>query len=361
MLGGSKLNEFVFQYADFANHVTARTGEAQQTFPNGVIIGYNTNTPQTTEQKQVPVPRRLLVEQDGHGRPRARLQGRRQLHQRAAPLRDVLVGQHRLRVYPPGPDTTNGPISAVSRNKPGASANLPMEQFGMYIQDDWRVNDRLTVNAGLRYDIVTGFDLDQSQNPELHRPDRRGRRGPLQRRPRLRGVRQGHGRGRTTTGSRASARSTTCAATARTSFEPARASTTTSATPTPTSSSRASACRAARARSSHHDEHCRHPEPRRHASSRLDSRSATSLSRTRSTRTDRSTARNVAAAGDRAAVDEPDFGRLVARAVADDGHRRRLRAHRGTRSRRPVGAQHARQRRRAALCRPATSTRPTRR
>ena len=52
VLGGSKLNEFVFQYADFGNQVTARTGEPQQSFPNGVIIGYNTNTPQTTEQKK---------------------------------------------------------------------------------------------------------------------------------------------------------------------------------------------------------------------------------------------------------------------------------------------------------------------
>ena len=57
--------------------------------------------------------------------------------------------------------------SAASRNKPGASANLPMKQFGMYIQDDWRVNDRLTVNAGLRYDVVTGFDLDQSKIPNF--------------------------------------------------------------------------------------------------------------------------------------------------------------------------------------------------
>ena len=38
----------------------------------------------------------------------------------------------------------------------------------MYIQDDWRVTDRLTVNAGLRYDIVTGFDLDQSGIPNYN-------------------------------------------------------------------------------------------------------------------------------------------------------------------------------------------------
>ena len=95
----------------------------------------------------------------------------------------------------------------------------------------------------------------------------------------------------------------------------------------------------------HHREHGRHPECRRHASSPSVSRSPTSRARTRSTRTGRSTERSVTPPGIRAAVDEPDFGRLVARALADDGHRRRLRPHRRTRSRRPVGAQHARQRR----------------
>ena len=42
---------------------------------------------------QVPVPRRLLVGRDGHGRPGPRVQGRDQLHPRAAPLRHVRVGQ----------------------------------------------------------------------------------------------------------------------------------------------------------------------------------------------------------------------------------------------------------------------------
>ena len=55
----------------------------------------------------------------------------------------------------------------MTRNKQGSSANLPMDQYGMYIQDDWRVNDRLTINAGLRYDLVTGFKLDQSGIPNF--------------------------------------------------------------------------------------------------------------------------------------------------------------------------------------------------
>ena len=36
VLGGSKLNEFIFQYADFENNILSRTDAPQQTFPNGV-------------------------------------------------------------------------------------------------------------------------------------------------------------------------------------------------------------------------------------------------------------------------------------------------------------------------------------
>src|SRR3954470_7088282 len=49
VLAGAKLNEFIFQYADFANNIKARTTAPQQQYPNNVITGYNANTPQTTE------------------------------------------------------------------------------------------------------------------------------------------------------------------------------------------------------------------------------------------------------------------------------------------------------------------------
>ncbi len=50
---------------------------------------------------QVPVPRRLHVARDGQGRTRPRPEGRAQLHPRAAPVRHLLVGQHRLRLHAP--------------------------------------------------------------------------------------------------------------------------------------------------------------------------------------------------------------------------------------------------------------------
>ena len=166
VLGGSKLNEFVFQYADFANQVTARTGDAHQTFPNGVIIGYNTNTPQTTEQHKFQFRDDFSWHKTGMGGLG---------HDFKAGV-NYINEPHLYVTFSSGSTdyaythldlNQNGPISAVGRNKPGASANLPMKQAGVYFQDDWRVNDRLTVNAGLRYDVVSGFDLDQSKIPNF--------------------------------------------------------------------------------------------------------------------------------------------------------------------------------------------------
>src|SRR5438046_2639138 len=49
-MGGAKLNEFIFQYATFANAITANSLDPAQSFPNRVTIGQNLNTPQRTEQ-----------------------------------------------------------------------------------------------------------------------------------------------------------------------------------------------------------------------------------------------------------------------------------------------------------------------
>ena len=166
VLGGSKLNEIVFQYADFANHVASRTGNPQETFPNGVVIGYNTNTPQTTEQKKYQFRDDFSWHKTGMGGLG---------HDFKTGLN--FINEPRLYVtfssgstdyaYTHITNDATGPISAITRSKPGASANLPMKQYGMYFQDDWRVTDRLTVNAGIRYDLVTGFKLDQSGIPNF--------------------------------------------------------------------------------------------------------------------------------------------------------------------------------------------------
>jgi hypothetical protein len=160
VLRGTKLNEFIFQYADFANHITARSNNPQETFPNRVSIGYNSNTPQTTEQHKWQFRDDFSWHVTGKG----------------GVGHDFKVGvnfinePHLYLTFNAGSgaysfthltNELDGPISGISLGSAGEGVNLPMKQFGTYIQDDWRVTDRLTVNAGLRYDVVTGFAIDQ--------------------------------------------------------------------------------------------------------------------------------------------------------------------------------------------------------
>jgi hypothetical protein len=164
VLGGSKLNEFIFQYADFANNIAARSNEPNQTFLNGVTTGANVNTPQTTEQKKYQIRNDFSWHKTGWG----------------GLGHDFKVGvnfinEPRLFItfntgkgavfYTHVDNNVNGPISTVTISDGNSSANIPTKQYGTYIQDDWRASDRLTINIGLRYDVVDGLDFDQSKNP----------------------------------------------------------------------------------------------------------------------------------------------------------------------------------------------------
>jgi hypothetical protein len=166
VLGGSKLNEFIFQYADFENHIDARTESPQQTFPNGVTIGYNTNTPQTTAQKKYQFRNDFSWRASGMGGLGHDFKaGANFIHE--PHLFVTFSSGSSDYAYTHLTNDLNGAIGRVTRNKPGSSANLPMDQLGFYVQDDWRATDRLTVNLGLRYDLVTGMLIDQSQIPNF--------------------------------------------------------------------------------------------------------------------------------------------------------------------------------------------------
>ena len=102
VLGGGKLNEFIFQYADFANAITANSGDPQHTFHERRARRPEHQHAAGDAAGEVPVPQRLLVQQGGLGRRRPRLQGRRELHQRAAPVPDLHRGHERLRLHARG-------------------------------------------------------------------------------------------------------------------------------------------------------------------------------------------------------------------------------------------------------------------
>jgi len=164
VLGGSKLNEFIFQYADFANAITANSLDPRISFPGGVAIGQNPNTPQRTEQKKYQFRNDFSWSASGFGGLG---------HDFKAGVN--FINEPRLFItfntgtgdYAYSLLTTdiNGPVTAVSLQGGAAEANIPLWQLGLYIQDDWRATDRLTINLGFRYDYLDGYALDQSKNP----------------------------------------------------------------------------------------------------------------------------------------------------------------------------------------------------
>ncbi len=164
VLGGSRLNEFIFQYADFRNHIASRSSAPNESFPNGVTTGANGNTPQTTEQKKWQFRDDFSWHMTGMGglghdfKTGVNFINEPRLFITFNTGKGAIFTTHLT-------NDVNGPISLVTVSDGDASANIPTKQFGTYIQDDWKVTDRLTVNLGLRWDLMTGYQFDESLNP----------------------------------------------------------------------------------------------------------------------------------------------------------------------------------------------------
>jgi outer membrane receptor protein involved in Fe transport len=178
VLGGSKLNEFIFQYADFLNHIGAASQDPNQSFPNLVNVGQSVNTPQTTAQKKYQFRDDFSWHKSGMGglghdfktgvnfinEPR---------------LFITFNGGKGVLQYAHLDNNVNGPLATVQLNDGDASANIPLRQYAWFIQDDWHVTDRVTANLGLRYDLITGYQFDQSKNPNFVKMQAAGAAGLL--------------------------------------------------------------------------------------------------------------------------------------------------------------------------------------
>jgi len=164
VVGGSMLNEVIFQFADFGNFISANSSDPTENFPNGVSIGQNPNTPQTTQQEKYQVRDDFSWHRPGWGGIGHDFKvGFNYIHEpRLFITFNVATGDY---TYNHLTDSLTGPLSSVTRNGGAAEANIPLDQYAFYVQDDWRVTPRITVNMGLRYDYIDGIQVDQSKNP----------------------------------------------------------------------------------------------------------------------------------------------------------------------------------------------------
>lgn len=160
--GSDTLNEFVFQYTKFDNLISADSNNPTIYFPSGAHTGQNINTPQSTHQVKYQYKDDLSFSRTIGGRTHQFKAGLNYVHEPilGGDFSTGLNGQFALKTDAPG-----SPVTDITFFGGFFGEQTPVDQYSIYIQDDFFVNDRLTINAGLRYDYWDGFDLDQRSNP----------------------------------------------------------------------------------------------------------------------------------------------------------------------------------------------------
>ncbi|HMH98372.1 MAG TPA: TonB-dependent receptor, partial [Bradyrhizobium sp.] len=161
-IGSNKVNDFVFQDTHFKNAILATSNDAALIYPGGISVGQSINTPQTTTQ----IKRQY---KDDFAWSSAMGKMRHDFKVGVNYIDEPLLGgdfstgtsgQYTLR------DPVKGsPVTDIAIFSGFAGYNTPIKQFNYYGQDDISVNQKLTLNVGLRYDLWKGFDLNQTGNP----------------------------------------------------------------------------------------------------------------------------------------------------------------------------------------------------
>ena len=166
LVGPSVLNETVVQLSTFVNNIPANsTGPSFVVGNNGPRAGTSPLAPQRTEQIKWQFRDDVSWTMTGlAGIAHEFRTGVNWIHE---PRLRVFTGASTQGTYTLSQPDLNGPVTAVQVFGNNPTANFPLEQYGVYAQDDWRVSNRLTLNLGLRWDYVDGLPIDQSRNPNF--------------------------------------------------------------------------------------------------------------------------------------------------------------------------------------------------
>jgi outer membrane receptor protein involved in Fe transport len=174
----SVLNEAVVQYSDFVNDTPANgtRGPSFQFQQNQFIRGgASAFAPQRTEQIKWQFRDDVSwATTGGPGLSHELRGGVSWIHE---PRLRLFMGTLMQGLYTMLEMSLTGPVMRVQVFGNDPTANFPLEQYGLYVQDDWRVSDRVTLNLGIRWDYVRGFPIEQSGNPNFQAMQQAGATG----------------------------------------------------------------------------------------------------------------------------------------------------------------------------------------
>jgi hypothetical protein len=160
-ISATMLNELLYQYTSFDNLISADSTDPLIYYPSGFHTGQNLNTPQATHQRKHQYRDDFTWTTDLGGRRHDWKFGVNYIDEPTlgGDFTTGTAGQ-----YFAEEDTLGSEITLIQIYGGFFVDDTPVEQLNLYVQDDFYVTDRLTLNLGLRYDRWTGFDLDQRSN-----------------------------------------------------------------------------------------------------------------------------------------------------------------------------------------------------
>jgi len=163
-IGNNKLNEFVYQWTRFENSILPVSDDPNLLFPSGVTSGQNFNTPQTTTQEKSQFKDDFSWSSSIGGGRHDFKTGVNWIHEPilGGDFTTGTSGQYQLLE-----DRPDSPVGSITVFGGFFGDKTPVDQYNVYLQDDWAVNNRFTLNLGVRYDLWSGFDLDQRSNSLL--------------------------------------------------------------------------------------------------------------------------------------------------------------------------------------------------
>ena len=155
----------MFQYSRFRNELPASSHTPFLRFPNGVTTGSNPVAPQTTEQDKWQFRDDFSWSVAGLGGIAHDFKaGVNWIHEPRLFISTTAGADGQFTM---GANDLNGPVTLVTAIGGATAVNTPFDFYGLYVKDDWRVTNRLTLNLGLRWDYVAGMPIDQSRNPNF--------------------------------------------------------------------------------------------------------------------------------------------------------------------------------------------------
>jgi outer membrane receptor protein involved in Fe transport len=176
LVRSSVLNEAVVQYSEFVNDIPAnRAGPSFIVGTSGPRTGSSAIAPQRTEQIKWQFRDDVSWTKSGiFGVSHELRAGVSWIHE---PHLSLFNGAWSQGLYVLLQPDLAGPVMSVQFVANDPTSNFPLEQYGLYVQDDWRVSNRLTLNLGLRWDYVDGLPIDFSRSANFQAMQQAGAAG----------------------------------------------------------------------------------------------------------------------------------------------------------------------------------------